>query len=168
MKATSSDLPPENLVMLLEAEPVEMWLHLPPYCSPEECLTLINNTQPSVIHPNYPLVVPAGLWPQWLVFQAVDLSCASPCVPVSPELLGGEFSLPFQFSSGSSKKSLVFSGAVFPCCKDKRSDFQALYMVELSLEILHAMFSLSFTYIHWRKRLHPQDLGCWLEKRKIQ
>ena len=103
MRATFSDLPPENVVMFLEAEPVEMWLHLPPYCSPEEFLTLINNTQPSVIHQNYPLVVPAGLWLQWLLFQAVDLSCASPCVPVSPELLGGDFSLPFQFSSGSSK-----------------------------------------------------------------
>lgn len=101
------NLPPKNLVRFLQAKPVEMWLPVPPYCSPKEFLTLIDNTQPPAIHQNYTLVVPAGVWLQRLLFQAVDLSCGSPCAP--PELLEGEFSLLFQFSSGSRKKITLIS-----------------------------------------------------------
>lgn len=65
----------------------------------------------------------------------------------------GAFSLSLQFSNGSSKNHWFSIRPTCPGCKDKSDDFHTPYMFELSLKAFHILLSLSFTWVHWRKRL---------------
>ena len=77
----------------------------------------------------------------------------------------GAFSLSLQFSNGSSKNHWFSVCPAFPGCKDKSDDFHTPYRLELSLKAFQVLLTLSFTWVHWRKRLQLLDLGCWLERK---